>query len=163
MFNQQIWVGLTDTDRLVRYYTLLAEKMRRYHFLLNFLSILFTSGVVLALTTQLPDELALLLPVVIAVLTTWSHFADYGSKATAANMIAEQYSILAIEWRSLWYGGGESQERIDGLFKEFRQITSGHMLGEDKKLHQRAQREAYEFLENDFGASREERATTTSP
>ena len=151
MFTQQIWEGITDTEYLSRYFTYLADKMRWRHRLFTFFVLLSTSSAAGSVMAQLPEEISAGLFLLTAGLAIWSYLADYGSKATIANFASEQFAQLAVDWKDLWYGGDETQDRIRELSERFNGITKGYDLSTDKKLHERAQNESDRILASDFG------------
>ena len=153
MFTQQIWEGITDTEYLSRYFTYLSDKMRWRHRLSTFFLLLSTSSAAASVMAQGPDWLSAVFFLVTAGLAIWSHLANYGSKASIASFISEQYADLAIEWKDLWYGGSETQDRIRELSKRFNDVTKGYDLSVDKKLNERAQNESNKILASDFGTN----------
>ena len=153
MFSQQIWEGITDSDYLKRYYAYLADKMRWRHRLFTFFVLFSSSSAAGSVIAQLPNWLSAAFLVVTAGLAIWSYLADYGSKAAIANLISEQYASLAIEWRELWHGGNESQDRIRDISKRSNEVTKGHDLSVDNGLNERAQNESNNILASDFGKS----------
>lgn len=149
---EQIWVGITDTDRLTRYYAMLADKLRLRHQILSVLLAAIACGAAVPLLTRLPDWLAALMFLLVALATLWLLKADYSAKAAAAALFATQYGRLAVQWRQLWYGQ-PSQDQINELWNQYHQIASGLDIPIDHKLNQKAMEQADALLPSEFAGS----------
>ena len=149
--HQQIWVGITDTERLVRYYGRLADKLRFRHQVLSALLAAIACGAAVPLLTRLPDYLGAGLFFLVALATVWLLKADYSAKATAASLFCAQYGYLALEWRELWYGE-PTQARINELGAKYRRIASDYAIPVDHKLNRQAMEEADAALLSELGA-----------
>ena len=147
--HQQIWVGITDTDRVIRYYDMLSDKLRLKHQVISALLAAIACGAAVPLLTRLPDYLAAVMFFIVAVATIWLLIADYSSKATAARLFCDQYRYLAAEWRQLWYGE-PTQAQIDALGGKYNRITGGYDIPVDNKLNRRAMEEADAILPSEF-------------
>ena len=147
--HQQIWVGITDTDRVIRYYDMLSDKLRLKHQVISALLAAIACGAAVPLLTRLPDYLAAVMFFIVAVATIWLLIADYSSKATAARLFCDQYRYLAAEWRQLWYGK-PTQAQIDALWEKYNRITGGYDIPVDNKLNRRAMEEADAILPSEF-------------
>ena len=148
--HQQIWVGITDTERMVRYYGMLADKLRFRHQVLSALLAAIACGAAVPLLTRLPDYLGAGLFFLVALATIWLLKADYSAKAAAASLFCDQYGYLAREWRDLWYGE-PTQARINGLWEKYQRIASGYDIPTDPKLNWKAMEEADAVVLNEFG------------
>ena len=97
----QLWVGLTDTDRVARYYDMIADKMSFRHAVSSVFLITVACGAAVPLLTHLPNYVAAVMFVLASV---WTLFANYPAQAMAARLFSDQYKRLSVEWRRLWYG-----------------------------------------------------------
>ena len=50
--HQQIWVGITDTDRVIRYYDMLSDKLRLKHQVISALLAAIACGAAVPLLTR---------------------------------------------------------------------------------------------------------------
>ena len=148
--DDQLWRGITDTERLARYFGKLADKLRTRHRLLTMLLALEATGAGAMLIAQLPEWVAALMFAFVAATAIWAFLADYPGKAMAADLFSLQYKRLSIEWNRLWYGEA-TQGEIDALQTKLVQIPSGVDLALDHKLNDEAGDEAYTVLAHDFG------------
>ena len=148
--EDQLWRGITDTERLARYFGKLADKLRHRHRLLTMLLALEATGAGAMLIARLPEWAAALMFAFVAATAIWSFLADYSGKAMAADLFSLQYRHLLIEWNRLWYGEA-IQAQIDALQTKLVQIPSGVELAFDHKLNDDAGDEAYTVLAHDFG------------
>ena len=148
---QQIWNGILDTDRMIRYYGMLSDKLRFRHQVASVVLAAIACGAAVPLLTQLPNYLAAVMFFLVAVATIWLLKADYSSKSTAASIFAAQYGYLAIEWRGLWFGQ-PSQQQIDALWEKYHRIAGGYDIPEDTKLNWKAMYESDLVLTSEFGS-----------
>ncbi len=147
--DEQIWEGIVETDRGIRYYGKLSGKHRARHQWLSGILAVFATGAAVPLITQLPDWLSAILFLGVAGGTIASLMLNYSSKATAAHLFSEQFQHLGVEWRQLWYGQ-PTQAQIDALWEKFYRIPSGFELGVDRKLNAKAQHEGNQVLPGEF-------------
>ena len=162
--HEQIWVGITDTDRLIRYYAMLADKLRLRHQILSVLLAAIACGAAVPLLTKLPNWLAAAMFLLVALATLWLLKADYSAKATAATLFALHYGYLAVEWRQLWYGQ-PTQEQITALQQKYHQIAGGYDIPIDHKLNHKAMEAADAALPSEFQSSQnlQRRAPAPAP
>ncbi len=156
--DQQIWLGILESERYYRYYHSLAEKFRKQQFKWDIGLILLTGGVAFTLVTHFlqgtSEVLALTLLVgVIASVAMWQHMQGYRVKAVTADLVAIQYKALSEDWRRQWYRGQylEDKEIIGVLTERLTNIaTQAHGLGYDDTLSDRAERLADDVINGEF-------------
>ena len=159
--EQQVWIDITDTERVVRYYGMLADKLRRRHQMVTVILALSASGAAVPLIARLPEWIAACMFLVVAGIAIWSFLADYSAKATAAGLFCDQYRHLSAEWRRLWYEGA-TQAEIDALWEQYNRIASGYDLPVDHALNEKAQYEAYAVIADDFSPDKEGRGASAT-
>ena len=143
--TRQIWVGMVDSERAVRYCTKLASKMKlRYQMLSTFLTVM-ACGAIAPVLAPVPQFIAGIALAFVAVLSVWFLLADYSGKAATSRAVSDQYQDLVSEWRALWYGEA-TQEDIVALQRRFDQVHRGGDLGNDRALNEEAMNEAEEIL-----------------
>lgn len=158
IIREQVWIGITDADRLFRYYGLLRDKLRRRDNFFTVVTILFAVLAIVPLTASasieryVPDWLAVLFIILAIIATWWSSHAKYSYRAAVADAACDQYQTLASNWRRLWWANG-TQEQVDMLNYQATQITAGQKLDEDQELNERAQRDSFKLLASEFGTS----------
>ena len=141
----RVWVGLTDTERLSRYYLALGDRLRRQHRWLTYLTIFLASGAIASLLTSAPGWVPLLVTASIAAAATWSNLADYSAKASMAHAISGRCRNLMVSWERLWYDNKREPDprEVDALEQLLNEISNQTQLDENKRLHRAAQKEAY--------------------
>lgn len=152
VLNQEVWSGILEAERLSRYYSALADKSRRKHQWFSVCITLAATAAAGALLAQLHELLSAVILVSVAGATIWNLYADYSGRATMADITSSQYRDLLIEWKELWYGGGDTRERIKELQRWDNRIAEKYPLSEDDKLAQEAQEVAYERVPLEYGS-----------
>ena len=156
--NQQIWLGIVESERYYRYYHSLAEKFRKRQWWSDIALVVLTGGVIVTLVTHFlqgtSEVLALVLMVcVIASVVMWQHIQEYRVKVAMAGLVATQYKALSEDWRRQWYRGqdGEDKEIVAVLTERLTSIaTQAHGLGFDDKLSDHAEKIADEVIDGEF-------------
>ena len=156
--DQQIWLGILESERYYRYYHSLAEKFRKRQLWLDIVLILMTGGVAVTLVIHFlqgtNEVLALTLLIgIIASVVTWQHIQGYRVKTVVAGLVAAQYKSLSADWRRQWYRGqdGEDKEIVAVLTERLTSIaTQAHGLGHDDKLSDYAEESADEVIYGEF-------------
>ena len=149
--DQQIWLGIVDSDRYYRYYSKLARKFRNWQTRLDWLLAfpLVSMGALLA--TQFLEGsserlVLLILTGVISgvVILQWRN--GYGTKAAAASIISTQYRLLGEDWRRLWFQGIDDERLVTVLTERLTSIAGQYDLPLDERLNVEATRESYEMV-----------------
>ncbi len=160
--TQQIWTGLLESDRVARYYSMLANKLRWRHNILTATLIVLATGAAASLLAQLPAWVSAGVIFLTACISAWLYIFDYSGKATAASLFSDQYGRLHTKWTQLWYAENPTIEEIRALQDEYDNIAAGFMLDTNEALNGKAQEEAYTSVPNQFGRSERRAAPTAS-
>ena len=148
--DQQVWDGILDSERLVRYFLHRAERLRLTHLILTALLFTATSGAVAAALIQFPTVSAGVM-IGVAALSAWLYLADYAGKAEAARLLHLQFRDIATEWRRLWYSAGlEGQDAVDELRRRETAIVSWCHVPVSQRLNEKCAGEAYETIRSEF-------------
>ena len=151
----RIWTGILDADRLTRYYSRLADKMRHRGRVANaFLGVASTSAVASLLAHVSPWIVAIIV-VVIAVIAVWAHLSGYARKAAISVIVAKQCQSLAIDWKGLWerqHDVPDLLSSVEALQERMDEATSWYDGEEDTKLNRKCQEEAYAAIPQEFGS-----------
>lgn len=155
--RQQVWVGILDSAKYVRYYSLLERKYGKLHFWSSVFLTLAACGAIAPLVGLLTDIISVnigaiitaILFVVVAILTVIIHYAGFAAKATAARLFSDQFQYLEQQWRLLWYEDANEQQ-VQSLRNECIRLVSGFDLPVDDALNDKAEKEVYESVPKDF-------------
>lgn len=98
----EVWQGLWDSQRMVRYYQALHGHYLRRNRVTMWALVVFGTGAFVALWERMPDIAQPLVGLAVAVTSLWVLFADYAAKAAVAQSIAAQCEELATEWATLF-------------------------------------------------------------
>ena len=159
--KEQVWRGIYETERVMRYYQKLSDRMQILHDLLTWLTVICAAMAIIPLVINLPTLISVGFFGAVAVSTLWSIHAKYASKATATRFFAERYGDLAIQWRELWYGETD-QSAISALWRQYDTIPNGYEIGVNEGLNDKAQREAYKVIPLQFRAGSGSQGLTSS-
>ena len=141
----QIWMGMLDAERAVRYCEKFSDKMKFRHQLMSTVLALFAGGAVAPVLAPVPQYLTGIALAIVAVLSIWFLLADYSGKAATSKAVAAQYRDLVVDWQALWVGEATQQE-ILRTQQRFARVHSGGDLGNDRKLNKEAMNEAERIL-----------------
>ncbi len=152
--RNEIWQELLDSDRLVRYYTAVANYYRRMHALTL---LLLASGAVssfAAVVDLLPSSFQLIASALVSLVAVWVFVADYAKKAAVAHMISFQCGRLDIKWRNLWADvehveDGAARERLFALANEMNEVTSRSGdagLVDNRRLNEKSETDAFKTV-----------------
>ena len=148
--TQQIWDGLIDTERDIRYYDKLANKSLRWHRWLSGLLVAASCGVATPLLSPLPEEVSAFFLAGVVAIGILSLLADYATKAAVSRSLCQRYQELKIEWKNLWYQGA-TQNEVNALSAKCLQTSRNITFIGDDALNQRTTEEAYLTLPREFG------------
>lgn len=149
--DQQIWDGIVDAERMVRYFQRLSDKLRLWQQILTIVLVTAASGAVASLLAEFDASIAAFVMVGVAGGSTWLYFADYSGKAAAARMFHFQYKALASEWRRLWYSVDVvDQSDVQALKAQENALSSMFQIPIDRKLNEKCSGEVYEIVRNEF-------------
>lgn len=156
----QVWHGLLDAERLLRYYQAMAARLQRWHMGLTAFVALGSTGAVGSLLLGAPDWVAELLAGSVAVAAVWTSYYGHASKAALMEGAAGSCSDLALSWRDLWarLDGLEEEDawrEIQGLKRREESATArvpAHLVA-DKQLNEQCAQEAYAVLGDEYAVA----------
>ena len=142
-----IWYGLVEAERAVRYCDKLRNRSRHLHRLSGAL----LTGVALfsatPLITPIPDFIASVFFFAVAVIAIWCLHSDYGAKAASLRSASSQFKVLRDDWGSLWSNPDASQVEIDDLWGRYTSISNMYTdIDEDDNINKVATDEADRML-----------------
>ena len=105
---RQVWLGLLDAERMVRYYQALAVRMQRWHTALTAFVAFGSTGAVGSLIVGVPELVAGALAAAVAAAGVWTFYYGHALKAAMLAVTAESCAKLTLRWRDLW-------ARLEGL------------------------------------------------
>ena len=157
---QQVWLGLLDSERLVRYYGRLGSRLYRWHLAATAFIAIGSTAAAASLLTHLPTYVSASLSMTVVAVALWSSYFDYSKKAAIASTTGDQCGKIAFEWERLWVElinleDGEVHERVISLKRDMSAVTSSavqYNLMNDK-LNEQCAREAYEAAQVQFAFS----------
>ena len=151
MMDQQIWDGILDSERLVRYFLRRSDRLRLTQQVLTAVLVTATSGAVVSLLGHFHTGVSAGVMVSVAALSVWLYLADYAGKAEAARLVHLQYKDLAIEWRRLWYSADVAdQSDIHRLRSRDTAIASSCHIPVNRRLNEECAGEVYATIQNEF-------------
>ena len=98
----EIYQGLWDAKRMVRYYQSMHQKYQKKNKYTMGLLVLFGTSALTALWDKLPGLVQAIMGLAVAILSLWILFADYAAKSAVAHSIALQCDELVNEWANLF-------------------------------------------------------------
>ena len=127
--RNDIWQELLDSDRLVRYYTAVANRYRRLHSYTLWLLMFGAASSFAAVLAVLPNDVQLIANAVVGLAAAWVLVADYAKKAAVAHTISFQCSRLDVQWQDLWREVEHIEEeaarqRLVDLANQMNDVTS---------------------------------------
>ena len=165
MFNpqirMQIWQGLLDADRYVRYYSRLADKYRHRRYWLRFgtlvLALIEAMLVPYSAGTGLDNAYAfwaaLIVGVTVVCLVIWDFVSDYGDVVAKLDWVYADASILYSQWHLLWLqiesleiDEAEAMALQRELLNRFDVIASRIHVSIDEKLNKETQEAAFKVV-----------------
>ncbi len=147
--RQQIWDGLLDTDRTIRYCDELASRSLSRHRLLSGGLVAASAGVATPLLSPLPDYVSAIFLAVVVVIGIWSLMADYATKSAVCLSLCQQYQELKLEWKTLWFHGA-TQAEVTRLSNRTHQISRNINIPNDHALNRKTTEETYATLPFEF-------------
>ena len=148
--TQQIWDGLLDIEREIRYCHRLSERSVRFHKWLSGALVAASVGVAAPLLSPLPDFVAGFFFAAVVVIGIWTLLADYATTAAVCRLLGERYQDLKQEWKTLWFEGG-TQADINALMEKCQRVGANVYIPQNEALNKRITKEAYQTLPFEFG------------
>ena len=153
---------LLDTERLLRYYGSVADRMQHFHLGLSLVTVIGSlgAGAFLAAPDTSYNELAsATLFLVVALASTFMVIFDQSRKAQIARSAHNQLQHISVELRRLWYSDHSDpsvSEVLDRLERQVDEATRDD-LSVKKGLNYKCNEEAYAMLRSYYpGFSRRE-------
>ncbi len=140
--RNRAWLGLLDTKREARYFTLLSDNMRKKD--LGFSGIIsigafFTSVLILS---ELSVNIGAWISVAVTAFAGWGIVLKYSYKSAIASSLSNKCFDLALDWQRLWENidnldNDKAISKIEELEKKAFEITecSPRDLGHKEKLN----------------------------
>ena len=148
--TRQIWVGMLETERAIRYCDKLAAKSLRRHRFLSVSLVAASVGVAAPLLAPLPAYVAAIFLAIVAITAIGSLVTDYATKAVVCRVVSVQYRDLSEEWRQLWYGS-PYQADVNALREKYNRISNNYYdFPSDDALNEKAKDEADKTLPSEF-------------
>ena len=159
-FVSQVWLGLLDAERLLRYYGALAARLQRWHLSLTAFVAIGSTGALGALLLEAPVWVPEALAAAVAAVALWTSYYGHASKAALAETSRDGCADLALAWRDLWtrisaLDDDEAAEEIAVLRRREEMATArvpAH-LAANRRLNQRCAEEAYRVLGDEYAVS----------
>ena len=153
--DQQIWLGIVESERYYRYYHSLSQKLHQRQWYFDLLLVPFIGGIAAALAShflQGPSQAIAFtfLLCAIGAIVMWQQVRQYAVKATAASMIALQYKALSEDWRRQWHRSVDDDVLIAVLTERLNSIAGQHDLPFDERLSAEAEDTADKVISGEF-------------
>lgn len=159
-YVSQVWLGLLDAERLLRYYGALAARLPRWHLGLTAFVAIGSTGALGALLLDAPVWVPEVLAAAVAAVAVWTSYYGHASKAAVAEASRDGCADLALAWRDLWtrisaLDDGDAAEEIATLRRREEMATAripAHLTA-NHRLNERCAEEAYQVLGDEYAAS----------
>ena len=159
-YVSQVWLGLLDAERLLRYYGALAARLQRWHMGLTAFVAVGSTGALGALLFDAPEYVPEVLAAAVAAAALWASYYGYASKAAVAEATRDGCADLALEWRDLWtrlasLDDDEAAEQVMRLRRREEMATArvpAH-LAADQRLNERCAAETYRVLGDEYAVT----------
>lgn len=154
----EVWLGLWDARRMVRYYQAMCAQYQRRNRITLWALVLFGASALAPVWDRIPDVVQPVAGLLVAAMSLWILFAEHAAKSAAAHSIAAQCEDLAREWAALFArldnpdeeaSEQETRRSLDDLKRRLRDATyrSGDAkLVDNEKINKRATAAATEEL-----------------
>lgn len=158
----EVWQGLWDARRMVRYYQALCTQYQRRNRVTLWMLVLFGASALAPVWDRIPDVVQPVAGLLVAAMSLWILFADYAAKSAVSHSIAAQCEELAGEWKTLFARldnpDAEAEEQhtrqsLDHLKRRMRDATyrSGDAkLVDNEKVNKKATAAATEELKTSY-------------
>lgn len=159
-YVSQVWLGLLDAERLLRYYAALAARLQRWHMALTALVAAGSTSAVGALLLDAPNWVPEVLAAGVAAAALWASYYGHASKAAVAEAARDGCADLALSWRDLWtriagLDDNEAAEETAELRRREEMATArvpAH-LAAHRRLNERCAKEAYRVLGDEYAVT----------
>ena len=159
-FVSQVWLGLLDAERLLRYYGKLAARLQRWHMAFTAFVALGSTSAVGALLFGAPDWVPEILAAAVAASALWLSYYGHASKAAVAEAARDGCADLALSWRDLWARVADLEDEelgqeVTALRRREEMATArvpAH-LAANEQLNERCAAEAYGVVGDEYAAA----------
>lgn len=160
--RNEVWQGLWDAHRMVRYYQAVHKGNQRWNRITMWALVFFGTSALATTLEDVPSAFQPVAGVLLAAGSLWVLFADYAAKAAVALSIAHQCEDLKVEWATLFAAlddpSGTMDEpqarvRLDDLKRRMKDATyrSGDAkLTDNARINERATAEATDELKGSY-------------
>lgn len=100
--RNEVWLGLWDARRMVRYYQAVHGRYQRWNRITLWVLVVFGTSALVPVWDRIPDVAQPAAGLLVAAMSLWILFADYAAKSAVAHSIAVQCEELASEWATLF-------------------------------------------------------------
>ena len=156
--TNQIWIGLLESEKLLRYYSELSDKLGKRSTYLELALLVPGSGVLAVLVYHFLEGSSQLLALVfisslVSGIVGWLRVAQYSKKAAIAGVIAVQCRALRDDYKRLWYRGEEDIETFLVLHTRLSSVGASLDHHVDKKLSEETEEEADRHIYAELSAT----------
>lgn len=109
----EVWQGLWDVHRMVRYYQAVHGRYQLYNRISMCALVIFGTSAFATLWERVPDVVQPIVGLLVAGVSLWVLFADYAAKSAIAHAIANQCEGIAIEWSTLFARLDSPEDDVD--------------------------------------------------
>jgi len=152
-----IWDGLLDVARIIRYFSLREKQFQRLSWGVRAVLALTGVGAAVTIFGFFPNELVSIVSCVIVAVVVFDLLIDPSKTVTQLKIVNMQLSKLEEQYRSLWEKAkadlitdAEAVNEKQRILLEMKEISSLVDIGIDEKINQIAQEEAFRTEENRY-------------
>ena len=150
--RNDVWQGLLDVVRYHRYYSALASKYRRNHFVVRFFLAISAILTAAPLVLSVPVNVSSIGGVAVIAVVVGDLLLDYGKKVAALSFIVTKLEELEIRHRRLWSNANgnvvsdeEARNQLDEILDTAVNLVRGSDLAFDARLNERCQKDTYKM------------------
>ena len=159
----EIWQGLWDAKRMVRYYQSMHKRYQTKNQVTMWLLVVLGTSALAVLWDKMPGLVQTIMGLAVAGMSLWILFADYAAKSAVAHSISLQCDELVNEWTDLFakvaiasettIDEPEARDSMGNLKSRLAAVTyvSGHAkLTDNDKINTQASTDAAEELKESY-------------
>ena len=156
--TNQIWLGLLESEKLLRYYSELSDKLGKRNTYFELLLLVPGSGVLAVLIYHFLEGSNQLLALVfisslVSGIVGWLRVTQYSKKAAIAGVISVQCRALRDDFKRLWYSGEDDTEAFLVLHTRLASVGASLDHNVDKKLSEKTEKEADRHIDAELSAA----------
>ena len=156
----EIWQGMWDAKRMVRYYQHMHRRYRRWNLITMWLLVMLGTSALATLWEEMPSEFQPIAGVLVAATSVWILLGDFAAKAATALSIAQRCGNLAADWAGLFAGvdsgddealdEAKARELLRVLKQQLSDATYASGLTDSDRINERASEDAATELERSY-------------